>query len=165
MTPYGYRIENGRAYIVEDYAEKIRTFFARYLDGLSMESAGGDIPLSAAGLGKLLSNRVYLGTDFYPQLIDQETFDRANAERAKRYAAMGQFKTGTRRNASAPEDSFVLDLKEDEIPAGDPAALAVFLYSSIRPDADGRKRLSGRRKNEVLRAVRAATGKTRKKRR
>ena len=40
-TPYGYRIENGRAVIDEDAAGRVRTLFDAYLPGDSMHTAAG----------------------------------------------------------------------------------------------------------------------------
>ena len=63
--PYGYRIERGKAVIVPEEAERIRTFLNAYLDGFSIKNAGAEaeIPLSKSALRKLLGNEVYLGTD------------------------------------------------------------------------------------------------------
>ena len=46
-TPYGYRIENGSAVIVEREANFIRQMFQNYLDGMSLREAG-----KSAGYGR-----------------------------------------------------------------------------------------------------------------
>ena len=38
-TPYGYKIENGKAVIDETAAGKLRTLFDNYLNGLSLQTA------------------------------------------------------------------------------------------------------------------------------
>ena len=52
MTPYGYKIENGTAVIVEEQAENLRKFFENYLSGMglttSAEKAGFKISHSMA---------------------------------------------------------------------------------------------------------------------
>ena len=40
----------------------------------------------------LISNKKYLGTDYYPQLIDKETFEMAKAERERRAVKLGRNK-------------------------------------------------------------------------
>ena len=77
--PYGYSIENGCATINKDEADKIRKLYENYLSGMALTKAA-----SAAGIEtyhgtakRLMENRHYLGDDFYPAIIDQETFDKA----------------------------------------------------------------------------------------
>lgn len=79
MTLFGYRIVNGEAVVDAVEAEKLRDFFGRF-------TAGGQIKASAEEAGimkapatckKMLCNRVYLGTDYYPQIIEAELFESA----------------------------------------------------------------------------------------
>lgn len=78
-VPYGYRIEASIAVIYEPEAEKIRKFFAEYLDCKSMRSAGikAGIEKTHSVLGRILKCDKYLGTDFYPAIIDTTTYDEA----------------------------------------------------------------------------------------
>ena len=83
-TPYGYSIENGCATIKEDEANKIRKLYENYLSGMALAKAA-----AAAGIEtyhgtakRLMENRHYLGDDFYPAIIDQETFD--NVQRLRK---------------------------------------------------------------------------------
>lgn len=84
MTTYGYRIMDGEAVIDEAEAEKLVMLFMWYLTGKSIKECAlmADIPSSIAG--RALSNSAYLGTDFYPAIIDAETFEKAQVERKKR---------------------------------------------------------------------------------
>ena len=86
MTPYGYRIVHGEAVIDSEEAMNLRTFFRLYLQGFPIEDAGKDagIKMSLTAIGMMLSNRTYLGDGFYPRIIDEETFEAAQVERAKR---------------------------------------------------------------------------------
>lgn len=91
-TPYGYSIENGCATIKEDEANKIRKLYENYLSGMALAKA-----TAAAGIEtyhgtarRLMENRHYLGDDFYPAIIDQETYDKAAAIRFERAEKLGR---------------------------------------------------------------------------
>lgn len=90
--PYGYRIENGKALIDEEKANKVKKLFLGYLRGLSLlvaaKEAGIDTYHGTAG--KMLRNRRYLGDHYYPAIIDRDTFEKAEAERIKRATALGR---------------------------------------------------------------------------
>jgi hypothetical protein len=90
--PYGYRIENGKALIDEEKANKVKKLFLGYLRGLSLlvaaKEAGIDTYHGTAG--KMLRNKRYLGDDYYPTIIDGNTFEKAEAERIKRATALGR---------------------------------------------------------------------------
>lgn len=90
--PYGYRIENGKALIDEEKANKVKKLYQGYLRGLSLlasaKEAGIDTYHGTAG--KMLRNKRYLGDDYYPAIIDGDTFEKAEAERIKRATALGR---------------------------------------------------------------------------
>jgi hypothetical protein len=85
-TPYGYRIQNGKAMIDNEAAERIKTLFQSYLSGDSLDTAAKKAGIQSfhAGIGKMLRNARYLGDEYYPAIIDPETFAAAQAERIKR---------------------------------------------------------------------------------
>ena len=103
-TPYGYSIENGCAAINKDEADKIRKLYENYLSGMALAKAA-----SAAGIEtyhgtakRLMENRHYLGDDFDPAIIVQETFDKAAAVRLERAGAFcGAERTPMRFRADA----------------------------------------------------------------
>ena len=83
---YGYRIVGGKAVVNDEEAEMIRTTAENYLSGMSFVKAA-----EAAGLTrnhgtvrKMLENPNYLGTDFYPAILDEKTFYAIAVERNKR---------------------------------------------------------------------------------
>lgn len=91
-TPYGYSIENGCATIKEDEANKIRKLYENYISGMALAKAA-----AAAGIEtyhgtakRLMENRHYLGDDFYPAIIDQETYDKAADIRLERAGKLGR---------------------------------------------------------------------------
>ena len=91
-TPFGYRIENGCAVVNAEEAEQIRQVYAGYLSGQSYIEAGKNAGLSMmhASVKRLLQNKHYLGDDFYPAIIDCETFVAAEKERLHRLEIMGR---------------------------------------------------------------------------
>jgi len=90
--PYGYRIENGKAVIDEQAAEQIKTLFQSYLtgDSLAMAAKKADIKAFHAGISRMLQNRRYLGDEYYPAIIDPDTFKAAKAERIRRAEKLGR---------------------------------------------------------------------------
>lgn len=75
-TPYGYKIENAQAVIDEPVAEKVRQLFVEFLYCGSMRAAAVKVEIEKTHsvIGRLLKNEVYLGDEYYPQLIDEELF-------------------------------------------------------------------------------------------
>lgn len=85
-TPYGYRIENGKAVIDEAAATQVRELYKNYLCGLSLTNAAKEAGLGLlhSGAKRMMRNSHYLGDDFYPAIIDKESFDAVEAELSKR---------------------------------------------------------------------------------
>lgn len=93
-TPYGYRIENGKAVVDPAASEKLIMLFNSYLGGatLSVAAATAGIESSHSSIGKLLQNKYYLGDDYYPPIIDTDIFDAAQSERQKRAKKLGRIR-------------------------------------------------------------------------
>ncbi len=91
-TPYGYRIENGKAVINETEAGKVKELYSGYLAGLSLKDAAkkAGIDCYHSTAGRMLQNKHYLGDDFYPPIIDEGTFEKAKAEKQKRAEMLGR---------------------------------------------------------------------------
>ena len=90
--PYGYRIENGRAVIDEEQAATVRDFFQNYISGMALVPAAKKVGLKLyhGSAGRMLRNKKYLGDDYYPAIIDKETFDKAEEIRMDRAKALGR---------------------------------------------------------------------------
>ena len=93
--PFGYRIINGTAVIDEKEGAAIRQAFELYLSGKSLATIGTELGINKyhTGVAKILENQKYLGTDFYPAIIDIELFDRVQTARAasrKKHARPGR---------------------------------------------------------------------------
>ena len=72
-TPFGYRIENGKAVIDKEAAEQIKVLFQSYLSGDSLATAAKKAGIKGfhSGIGRILRNKRYLGDEFYPAIIDK----------------------------------------------------------------------------------------------
>ena len=91
-TPYGYRIENGKAVIDESAAEQVRMLYKNYLSGLSLVNATkfAGLNLQHSSAKRMMRNKHYLGDDFYPAIIDKESFIAVEEELSKRSAVLGR---------------------------------------------------------------------------
>jgi len=132
--PFGYRIENGKAVIDEPAAEQVRNLFRNYLSGMALVSAASEAGIETyhATVSKMLANRRYLGDNFYPQIIEEETYRAAQQERRKRAKKLGR-------------DHFVSEVPVLEVPTefemrkatkhyDNPAEQAEYLYTLIESE-------------------------------
>jgi hypothetical protein len=90
--PYGYRIDNGAAVIDEGQAAQVRRVFESYLSGKSYINAArsAGLEMRHCSVKRMLQTRHYVGDDFYPAIISQETFDAAEEERLRRVDYWGR---------------------------------------------------------------------------
>lgn len=133
-TPYGYRIENGCAVIDEEAAEKIRRLYENYLAGMSLKQAATEAGIETyhSSAKRLMQNRHYLGDDFYPPIIDQETFDKAEAIRLERAGKLGRLnRVKIQKEIKAPT---YFHMAEAEQHYDDPRLQAEYLYSLIESE-------------------------------
>lgn len=96
-TPFGYRIKNGKAIVDVEEAEKIRVLFQAYLAGAALTTAAKEAAIHAfhSGIRHILQTTHYIGDDYYPAIIDADTFTAAQKEitsRAKNWGASGNLK-------------------------------------------------------------------------
>lgn len=91
-TPFGYRIENGKAIVNEEQAAQIQKMYEGYLSGLALMEAAkaAELKLYHGSAKRMMQNRHYLGDDYYPAIIDRDTFDAALTEQQKRAKALGR---------------------------------------------------------------------------
>ena len=131
QTPYGYRFENGTAIVDAKAAERLRALCANYLSGMSLKSAaaeaGLDIPHASAK--NLLTAKRYLGDGFYPAIIDRETYDRVQAEKTRRAAALGRLDRKPKQRTVRLPTRFTLGEITEHY--DNPAAQAEYIYSLI----------------------------------
>ena len=132
--PYGYRIENGKAVIDEEAAGKVKTLYVAYLSGASFQAAADEsgIKVQHCGAKRILSNRHYLGDDFYPPIIDQEPFDKAESEKQRRAEALGRL--NRKKEKTAPQIPTIFRFQRLEKHFDDPKLQAEYLYSLIESE-------------------------------
>lgn len=131
-TPYGYRIENGSAVIRKDQAEQIRKIYEGYLGGLSLRGAAKEAGMDAthSSVKRLLQNPHYLGDEFYPAIIDRETFDAFEVERQRREQALGRDKREKKTVEAEPAPT-AFRMAPAAQTFSDPYRQAEYLYSLI----------------------------------
>ena len=100
--PFGYTIQKGE--IVEEPTESqaVKDIFKLYLDGKSMSEIARQMSISQISYNgitfdwnknmvkRILENEKYLGKDGYPVLIDNETFNHANARKKSKATSVNE---------------------------------------------------------------------------
>lgn len=134
MTLYGYRIKNGKACIDKEKAVKVQKLFNGYISGLALRTAALEAGIDTfhGSAGRMLKNRKYMGTEYYPAIIDEETFQKAQIERENRAIKLGRVR-------EVEEDLQILSptkfrLKSQEIMFDDPFKQAEYAYSMIESE-------------------------------
>ena len=133
-TPYGYRIEGGKAVIDEAAAAQVRELYKNYLSGLSLTNAAKEagLDLLHSGAKRMMRNMHYLGNDFYPAIIDKESFDAVEIELNKRSTKLGRNDRYNAPKAKSPSTAFRLcDITENY---ENPIRHAEYLYSLIESE-------------------------------
>lgn len=132
-TPYGYRIENAAAVIDEPAAEKIRQLYREYLESGSMRAAATKVGIEKTHsvIGRLLKNEVYLGTDYYPQIVNEEIFEKVQELRGSNAKSQNRI-----REFETPPELDLKDYKLDRVEEKytDPYKQAEYAYSMIEED-------------------------------
>ena len=136
MVPYGYKIVDGRAVVDKPAQKKVQLLFQHYLAGMSLAKAADEAGIHAPHgvVGKLLSNRHYLGDSFYPQLIDKSTFEKAGMERKHRAEKLGR--TNLKKPTVQKTVLTTFTLAKIEEYYDDPARQAEYLYSLIQENPE-----------------------------
>ena len=133
-TPFGYRIENGIAVIDDKAAGKIKSLYQAYLSGDALRTAAIKVGIEAshAGIGNILKNPHYLGDDYYPAIIDSDTFAAVQEERFRRASALGRIREPKEDKAATYPITF--HIIEGTQVYDDPFAQAAYAYSLIESE-------------------------------
>ena len=134
-TPFGYRIKNGTAVVCKEEAAQIKKMYGGYLGGLSLVAAAADagLTLKHTSVKCIMQNPHLLGDDFYPAIIDQETFKAFEDERKRRGKALGRDKRVKRPVEERPAP-ISFRMREPVLDSVDPYKQAEYLYSLIESE-------------------------------
>ena len=133
--PFGYQIRNGRAEPDPTEAPQLKLLFELYIIGYSAAFSAREacIPRTAACCRKMLSNPIYCGTDYYPQLITPTQMEAAEKRRHE--------KDSLRKNRPGRKPCHPLPVQMkfslSELPAllpDDPSDLASVIYRCIHTE-------------------------------
>lgn len=133
-TPYGYRIINGKAIINEHAAGQIKTLFQAYLtgDSLAIAAKKADIKSFHAGIARMLQNTHYLGDEYYPAIIDPDTFAATEEERARRAEKLGRVREPIKEKEAVFPTVFRISEGVEQF--DDPFIQAEYAYSLIETE-------------------------------
>ena len=134
-TPYGYRIEKGKAVINQQEAERLRQIYTGYLSGLSLvrSAKAAGLTLTHSSVKLMLQNRRYLGDDFYPQIVEKDLFEAFEIERQRREERWhGRRATHKREEIEVPTRFRMREAEEQYV---DPYEQAEYLFSLIEEDS------------------------------
>lgn len=136
-TPYGYKIQGGKAVIDLVEATQLKELFNLYLSGLSMNAASekSGIKCYHATVAKMLTNKTYLGDEYYPQLIDKDIFEQAGTEKLKRAKRLGRVRDHIPREEGTKQYKFTMHRPEQLYE--DPFKQAEYAYSLIESEVVG----------------------------
>ncbi len=132
--PLGYKIVDGCAVVDETVAEQIRTTYRHYFEGKSLVDAAKEagFKMNHALVKRMLSNKKYLGTDYYPQIIDEETQTRFLEELIRRAGNLGRLERKCKEHNKTVPTAFYFMLADLTFP--DPFEQAEYIYSLIESE-------------------------------
>lgn len=133
-TPYGYRIVDGKAVIDEEQAANVQAIFMDYLSGTALTVAAAKVGLKMyhGSVGRLLRNRHYLGDEFYPAIIDQDTFDAVEEKRMEKARGLGRVRE--LEEPPKPECPTLFHMPKVTQKYDDPFKQAEYAYSLIESE-------------------------------
>ncbi|MEN8493489.1 recombinase [Dehalococcoides sp. THU3] len=133
-TPFGYRIESGKAVIDNEATDQIRTLFNSYLSGDSLDTAAKKAGIKSfhAGIGRILQTARYLGDEYYPAIIEPDTYMAVQAERIKRAEKLGRIREPKEEKKVVFPSSFRMNEATQQY--DDPFQQAEYAYSLIESE-------------------------------
>ena len=129
--PLGYKIVDGCAVTDEPTVKQIKATYRYYFEGKSLVDAAEEagFKMNHATVKRMLSNKKYLGTDYYPQIIDEETIERFQEELTRRAGNLGRLDTKCKETYITIPTSF--RFKPAELTFAAPFEQAEYIYSLI----------------------------------
>ena len=131
-VPFGYRIEKGVAVIDQQEASQLRRIYKNYLSGMGLRRAAKEagIDLHHGKVKRLLTAPHYLGDDFFPPIIDEETFHQVQVEMSTRSGSLKGSNRDSLRMEIRPCTHFSLGKIDKHF--DDPKQQAEYVYSQIK---------------------------------
>ena len=135
-VPYGYRIKDGVGVICEEEAENIRKIYEMYLSGMGLQAIAEALGLKLfhGGVSRIIDNKKYLGTAFYPKIVDEELFNKAAEEKERRAVRLKRTDRIKVIEKAPVEYAFTMAKPTDK--HDDPFMQAAYLYSLIRNEVN-----------------------------
>lgn len=134
-TPFGYKVVNAEAVIDESISEKIRQLYREYLSCGSMSAAARKVGINKTHsvIGRILRNVNYLGNDYYPQIVDEELFNKVQELRKNNAKSQNRI-----RDFKEPESVILKNYKLGKVEEKytDPYKQAEYAYSIIEEEND-----------------------------
>lgn len=133
-TLFGYVIKNGKAYIDKEQAVKVKKLFEGYVSGMALRASAlnAGIDTFHGSAGRMLQNKKYKGTDYYPAIVEEEIFKKAQEERENRAVRLGRVREVTEDLRILSPTKFCL--KSQELMFDDPFKQAEYAYSMIESE-------------------------------
>jgi hypothetical protein len=133
-VPYGYMIQDGKAVIDQTAASQIKELYCAYLSGLSLSGAAQKAGIKSyhATVAKMLTNKRYLGDEYYPKIIDKDIFEQAKAERLRRAQMLGRIRESAPKKENVKRLRFIAPTPEQIY--DDPFKQAEYAYSLIESE-------------------------------
>lgn len=132
--PYGYKIVEGKAVVDQMEASKLKELFNAYLSGLSLMDAAekAGIKRYHATIARMLTNKRYLGDEYYPKIIDRDTFYKVEDEKIRRAKMLGRIWDD--KTKEEVNKSFRFSMPTPDELYDDPFKQAEYAYSLIESE-------------------------------
>ena len=114
--------------------KKVKNLFSNYLSGVSLVTAAKNAGINTyhCTVKKMLTNRRYLGDEFYPPIIDTDTFEKVHSEITARAQMLGRLDRPCKtRDMTVPTDFKISSSKKH---FDDPIKQAEYIYSLIESE-------------------------------
>lgn len=133
---YGYRIKDGVGVICEEEAESIQKIYELYLSGMGLQAIADTLGLKLfhGGVSRIIGNIKYLGTDFYPRIVDEKVFQKAAEEKERRAVRLKRIDRIKVTEKIPVKYAFAMAKAKEK--HDDPFTQAAYLYSLIRNEVD-----------------------------
>ena len=132
--PLGYKIVDGCAVTDEPTVKQIKETYRYYFEGKSLVDAAKEagFKMNHATVKRMLSNKKYLGTDYYLQIIDEETQIRFLEELTRRVGSLGRLNRKCKEHTKKIPTAF--HFKPADLTFPDSFEQAEYIYSLIESE-------------------------------